>query len=145
MCNLCVNDETCAECGAEPGKECMPYCLAPVSPGAPHEYDHLTEEISAHPQVAAARAALTRHGITAIITAADSGGWHLAVPRYRDETVIIIGAPEDLPEDREPIPGWVINHIRRDGGDFIAAPYYAPENPDPAPMAAAVAAYIAAL
>lgn len=144
MCDLCVNDETCGDCGAGPGEKCMPYCLAPVGPGGPHEYDYLTEEISAHPQVAAARAALARHGITAIITAADSGGWHLAVPRYREDTVVIIGAPEDLPEDGEPIPGWVINHIGRSDGEFIAAPYYADADPDPAPMAEALASYLAA-
>ena len=145
MCDLCINDETCGDCGAEPGEKCMPYCLAPVGPDGPHEYDLDTEEISAHPQVTAARAALAGHGITAIITAADSGGWHLAVPRYRERTMILIGAPEDLPENGEPIPGWVINHIQYDGGDFIAAPYYAPENSDTAPMAEALAAYLTTL
>lgn len=145
MCDLCVNDATCDECGAGPGEQCLPHCTAPVGPGGPHEYDHLTEEISAHPQVAAAIAALTGHGVTAIITAADSGGWRLAVPRYGDDTVIIIGAPEDLPEDSTPISGWVINHIRRDDGEFIAAPYYAPKNCDPHPMAQALAAYLTTL
>ena len=123
----------------------MPYCLAPVGPDGPHEYDLDTEEYSAHPQVAAARAALAEYGIATTITAADGGGWILAVPRYRERTLILIGAPEDLPENGEPIPGWVVNHIQYDGGDFIAAPYYADENPDPIPMAEALAAYLATL
>jgi hypothetical protein len=61
MCEKCVNDKTCDECGAEPGEPCEFYCTAPYGPGGPHEHDDdqvvvpLAENLAATP---AARAAL---------------------------------------------------------------------------------------
>jgi hypothetical protein len=37
MCEKCVTDSECDECGAGPGERCAPYCTAPFGPGGPHE------------------------------------------------------------------------------------------------------------
>jgi hypothetical protein len=64
MCEKCVTDATCDECGAGPGEKCMPHCLAPYGPGGPHEHD---DEMSVEPlpehlaPTDAARAALPGH------------------------------------------------------------------------------------
>lgn len=39
MCEKCVNENPCDECGAEPGERCLPYCTGPFGPGGPHEFD----------------------------------------------------------------------------------------------------------
>lgn len=43
MCENCVNEKECAECGAAAGEACAPYCTAPVGPGGPHEHDDLNQ------------------------------------------------------------------------------------------------------
>jgi len=44
MCEKCATTAECDECGAGPGEECPPWCLAPVGPGGPHENDGLDNE-----------------------------------------------------------------------------------------------------
>ncbi|GAA2039282.1 hypothetical protein GCM10009839_46460 [Catenulispora yoronensis] len=134
----------CDECGAEPGQKCGPMCTAPFGPGGPYEYMSPDDE---HPAVTAAIAALHAHGVSARVVSPDGRGYLLEIVTGTDGSHIWIGAPEFLPDMRWPEEsgtGWVANH-RDAEDDFIDAPYYAWDNPDPEPMAAAVASYIAAL
>jgi hypothetical protein len=131
----------CDECGAEPGQECGPMCTAPFGPGGPYEFMSPDDE---HPDVTAAIAALSGHGVRARVVRPDGRAYLLEI-RSGDTSQIWIGAPEHLPEEPEDsASGWVANHLDHEN-DFIAAPYYAWDNPDPEAMAAAVATYLAAL
>jgi hypothetical protein len=134
----------CGECGAEPGQKCGPMCTAPYGPGGPYEYMSPDDE---HPAVTAAIAALAERGVSARVVRPDGRAYLLEIA-LPDESKIWIGAPEFLPDVRWPeesATGWVANHMTADENDFIDAPYYAWDNPDPDPMAEATAAYIAAL
>jgi hypothetical protein len=99
-----------------------------------------------HPAVTAAITALAGHGVCARVVSPDSRGYLLEIVTDNVGSHIWIGAPEFLPEDpeTEAATGWVANY-RDPEGDFLDAPYAAWDNPDPAPMATAIAAFIAAL
>jgi hypothetical protein len=133
----------CDECGAEPGMRCEPMCTAPFGPGGPYEYMSPDDE---HPTVTAAIAALAGHGVSARVVSPDGRGYLLEIVTDSDGHHIWIGAPEFLPEDPETevATGWVANYLDPQD-DFLDAPYYAWDNPDAAPMATAVAAFITAL
>lgn len=130
----------CDECGAEPGQRCEPYCTAPYGPGGPYEYMSPSDE---HPAVTAAIAALAERGVSARVVCPDGRAYLLEVA-LSDDSKIWIGAPECLPgEPEDSVTEWAANHMTAEENDFIDAPYYA-EGSDPAPMAEAIAAYIAA-
>jgi hypothetical protein len=98
-----------------------------------------------HRDVVAAVMALTAHGLDAEIVRPD-GRASLLQTTAPDGTHLWIGAPEHLPEDEdESAAGWVANHRRDADDDFIDAPYFAWDDPDPEPMAAAVASYLTKL
>ncbi|WP_194921922.1 hypothetical protein [Catenulispora rubra] len=99
-----------------------------------------------HPDVTGAITALAAQGVSARVVSPDGRGYFLEVATGGDGHHIWIGAPDCLPEDpeTEAATGWVANYLDEQN-DFIDAPYAAWDNPDPAPMAAAIAGFIAAL
>ena len=49
MCQKCVTDLECDECGAGAGERCTPHCTAPYGPGGPHENDAPDEDEGREP------------------------------------------------------------------------------------------------
>jgi hypothetical protein len=156
MCDLCVSDEACAECGAGPGQRCEPFCTRPYGPNGPHGHEDLPYSpilnrprtpqehelavmIAEHPQVAAVIAALADTGITATLAADETGGWHLTAP-HGDGTFFVIDPSDRLPENGEPIRGWQIDHYKGIEDDNTTV-YIRPAEPDPAEMAQHLSRY----
>lgn len=94
-----------------------------------------------HPLAAQAIVALSGLGVTATLEPSDGRGVLLEVELPSGQR-ILIGAPDDIPTADEPLICWAANCVSADT-EFLDDVYTA-DDPDPAPLAAAVAAYLEA-